>query len=86
MTNTNPTPRNPKFRRQAAWKERNLLKVRAHASLRSGLRRGLVTKQACEICGALEAEAHHEDYDRPLEVRWLCRHHHKALHAGRVKK
>lgn len=26
-------------------------------------------------------EAHHPDYDRPLQVEWLCRVHHRQAHA-----
>ena len=40
-------------------------------------------KRPCENCGALEVEAHHDDYDKPLEVRWLCRHDHRQLHRER---
>jgi hypothetical protein len=36
-------------------------------------------KQSCEICGAV-AEAHHDDYSKPLQVRWLCFKHHRELH------
>jgi hypothetical protein len=25
-------------------------------------------------------QAHHEDYERPEHVRWLCRPHHDAVH------
>ncbi len=32
--------------------------------------------QPCEICGSRSSEAHHEDYNKPLEVRWLCKQHH----------
>jgi hypothetical protein len=41
--------------------------------------RGRVTRRPCEICGA-PAEKHHDDYARPLEVRWLCRPHHVEWH------
>jgi hypothetical protein len=27
---------------------------------------------ACETCGSPKAQAHHDDYERPLNVRWLC--------------
>lgn len=38
-------------------------------------------KQPCEICGYNGyVEAHHEDYDKPKEVTWLCYQHHQALH------
>jgi hypothetical protein len=35
----------------------------------------------CETCGK-KAEAHHDDYSKPLEVRWLCRKHHRMWHAN----
>ena len=79
--NTDTAPRPVKHRRQAAWRERNQLKVWAHKALQSALRRGLLTKQPCEVCGAEESEAHHPDHSKALDVQWLCRAHHKALHA-----
>ena len=36
-------------------------------------------RQPCEVCGA-QADAHHEDYYKPLEVKWLCPLHHRRLH------
>ena len=79
-TRDDPEPR--QATRQEAWRERNPQKYWAHAALRSGLKRGLVQRQPCEVCGVLETEAHHPDYDRPLVVQWLCRQHHKAIHAA----
>ena len=38
-------------------------------------------RQPCEVCGAEKSEAHHDDYEKPLEVRWLCRKHHREHHA-----
>jgi len=36
---------------------------------------------ACgEVCGAENAQAHHDDYSRPLDVRWLCDTHHRQHH------
>ena len=29
-------------------------------------------KQPCERCGSTNAQLHHDDYERPLDVRWLC--------------
>jgi hypothetical protein len=48
-------------------------------------RRGKLIPQSCEVCGSAEAQMHHDDYDRPLAVRWLCRTHHMALHKELVK-
>ena len=38
-------------------------------------------RMPCEICGDSIVEAHHDDYSKPLEVRWLCQSHHKQWHA-----
>lgn len=36
---------------------------------------------ACEICSkSCNPEAHHEDYTKPLEVKWICRQCHGFLH------
>lgn len=35
----------------------------------------------CEGCGAVRAVAHHDDYVRPLDVRWLCPRCHRRHHA-----
>src|SRR5262245_57418077 len=40
------------------------------------LKRGKIKRQPCEVCGST-AQMHHDDYSRPLEVRWLCRPHHQ---------
>lgn len=42
---------------------------------------GVLTRGACEVCGRLEVQGHHESYERSqwLIVRWLCRVHHVAL-------
>lgn len=45
------------------------------------LRRGKIKKQPCEVCGSDNSQAHHEDYSKPLEVKWLCRIHHLEIHS-----
>jgi hypothetical protein len=42
--------------------------------------RGLLQPMACEQCGDVDAEKHHEDYAKPLDVHWLCRPCHLAEH------
>lgn len=53
---------------------------RVRARVRNAVRAGKLTKCPCEICGAMEVEAHHDDYSKPLVVRWLCRVHHNEMH------
>lgn len=62
-----------------AWIERNPEKRKAQVAVSNALRDGRLKRQPCEVCGA-EAQAHHDDYTRRLDVRWLCVTHHKEAH------
>lgn len=72
--------RNPGYssKYQAKWRKNNKEKILAHSEVAKALKWGWITKQNCH-CGE-KAEAHHDDYRKPLEVRWLCRKHHKETH------
>jgi uncharacterized protein (DUF983 family) len=47
------------------------------------LKSGKIKKQPCEVCGIEPSEAHHDDYSKPLDVKWLCFKHHRLLHGQR---
>lgn len=55
-------------------------KVKAHRAVNDAIRRGKINSQPCECCGMLGARAHHDDYLKPLTVRWLCAKHHAEWH------
>jgi hypothetical protein len=55
-------------------------KANARAYVNVYLRRGVIQKMPCSICGAENAEKHHHDYDKPLEILWVCRSCHLKLH------
>lgn len=67
--------------RQQKWQDAHPLEVLAHQYVRSAIRRGLLSREPCEVCGAETVDAHHDDYEQPRKVRWLCRLHHKRHHA-----
>lgn len=73
---------NPEIRAKAlaAWVKRHPHQVRASVAVNNAVRDGRLTKQPCEVCGDPKVEGHHDDYSRPLAVRWLCDTHHKEHH------
>lgn len=46
----------------------------------AAIKLGLLVRRPCEVCGVTKVQAHHTDYGKPLEVRWLCALHHSQLH------
>jgi hypothetical protein len=62
------------------YKENNPKKARAHRMIAYHLRTGNIKRGNCEICGSEKTHGHHDDYDFPLSVRWLCAAHHKQWH------
>ena len=57
-------------------------KIRAKQQVYLALRNGELKKYPCEFCGCIDSEAHHPDYSDRLNVRWLCRYHHRAIERG----
>lgn len=64
----------------ARHRKRNPKKYWAKKLLGRAIFLGIIQRAGCEDCGATRTEGHHDDYDKPLEVRWLCRLHHKRWH------
>lgn len=54
---------------------------KARWQVHRALEAGRLIRCPCEVCGAPKVDAHHDDYSKPLEVRWLCRPHHVEHHA-----
>lgn len=56
------------------------LKHRASDTVRKAVNRGTMKRGPCEVCGDLKTHGHHDDYNKPRQVRWLCRKHHMVEH------
>lgn len=55
----------------------------ARAMVNRYIAANLLAVEACEVCGSREkVEAHHDDYFKPLEIRWLCKKHHDEHHVN----
>lgn len=65
--------------RTAEYREQFPKRVKANAFVGREIRAGRLEKQPCFVCGG-DGIAHHPDYDRPLDVVWLCQSHHKEVH------
>lgn len=63
--------------------QRKKANARAYANVYQ--RRGKLVPQPCERCGVADTQKHHEDYSKPLKVRWLCRPCHLLEHFERVE-
>jgi hypothetical protein len=69
-----------------AWGKRNPIKKAASVAVNNAVRDGRMTRQPCEVCGLAKAQAHHCDYSKPMDVRWLCSTHHAEWHKHNTPK
>lgn len=79
----------PKYKEQQKiahknWKnglsdtEKNKFKCRQICN--RAIRAGKIKKENCFLCNDDKCEAHHIDYDYPLNVIWLCKKCHYKVH------
>lgn len=62
-------------------------RIKAHTEVRNAIVAGIIVRQPCEVCGSTEnIHGHHDDYSKPLEVRWLCPKHHREHHTAERAK
>lgn len=69
---------------QRTMRKRNPQKHTARYALAQAVKNGRIMRTPCEICGVEPAQAHHHDYSQPLNVQWLCFHHHREIHGQSV--
>ena len=64
------------------WRAKHPDAYRAQNKVNNSLRDGKLTKDPCCICGTTEhVHAHHKDYSKPLDVKWLCAKCHHRIHS-----
>ncbi len=61
-------------------------KYYAQRVLNQALKLKEIKRLSCEICGNEKSHGHHDNYNKPLKVRWLCAKHHKEIHKGKNGK
>lgn len=68
-----------KERRGNEYKLKNYVRCVTKRLIKQGL---IKIKACCEECGNnKKVEAHHENYNNPYRIKWLCRRCHKRFHS-----
>ena len=72
------------YEKQASRKREKNIKTKARAILNNAVRDGRIIKPIiCECCNEdKRLTGHHEDYSKPLEVKWLCYECHAKEHSN----
>lgn len=68
---------------EQTWDEKRCQQI-----VEKAIKKGILSPQPCEVCGEMPIatdgrsliHAHHDNYNFPLEVRWLCQKHHHEWH------
>lgn len=66
----------------------NIAPERVHNIFGKALAKGCIKAEPCEVCGFFDkahdgrslVHGHHDNYNMPLQVRWLCKIHHHEWH------
>jgi hypothetical protein len=67
---------------QLKWRKSNYTKRSAHWIVARAVKAGIIIPpKKCSVCENIcVIHAHHMDYSKPLEVKWVCASCHKKLH------
>lgn len=71
---------NYSYRYKLIDKKRHPEKHKAREAVKRAKKSGKLIPKPCFICGDDKVEAHHEDYSKPLDVKWMCIKCHHAEH------
>lgn len=68
--------------RRIWWRHYDKKKKKAQWTLHNAIRSGKIKrKNKCEICNKIGLlHGHHEDYNKPLVVKWICHQCHFRKH------
>lgn len=61
---------------KSEYRKRRLARIKCYHAVESGK----IKKDSCIVCGSMDVYAHHEDYNKPLDIIWLCMKHHCEYH------
>lgn len=75
-------------RKRRVLLEENTEHRRVNQLVQQAIARGVLIPEPCEVCGIFgkdengirRVDAHHCDYNKPLDITWLCKKHHIEWH------
>jgi len=76
----NPERAKAAYEVSKAWRQSDSRIMHCHNKVTRAIRSGKLVRMPCIICGSEKSLAHHESYNRPLDVVWYCQPHHKERH------
>ena len=78
----NPENRAKIYANARRYNSKNKVKFNAWMNMHYHLKKGHIERpKECGVCGEKKKlDGHHDDYSKPLEVKWMCRKCHKAYH------
>lgn len=73
--------RTNKKKTNRSYRLRKMKQCKAYKMVYAAVKCGDLIKKPCCICGRNDFVcAHHEDYNKPLDVKWICCYCHNDLH------
>jgi len=64
--------------------ERRAVQIKANMLINDKIKSGTIKRGNCIMCGLPNAQAHHPDYSKPLDIVWLCVKHHTDVHKNNL--
>lgn len=76
------------YYRTTAWKQKHPERERAYRTVQAALNRGeIVRPESCTKCGRRgHIVAHHDEYEDPLDCKWLCLSCSRQVHADKRRE
>lgn len=77
--------KNNRAKYERVYRKKYPEKLSAKDKVRYAIKKGLISRKPCEVCKDIKSQGHHDDYSKPLEVRWLCSKHHRAITPSKIE-
>lgn len=62
------------------WRQKNREQFRCNYTYQKYRKKHSIERGKCSLCFSENAEAHHNDYSKPLVIVWLCKDCHEWSH------